>query len=257
MVQAVIDLNADMGESFGNYQLGMDGEVIKYISSANIACGFHAGDPKVMDYTVKIAAENGVGVGAHPGFPDLVGFGRRQMDINPEDVTRDVIYQIGALQAVAKSRGVKLQHVKAHGALNNMASTDYELALAIGRAIKAVDDQLIYVALAGSAMYRAAKELGLRVAGEGFADRAYNPDGTLVSRKKEGAVIHDPDEVVRRVMEMAHGTITAVDGTKIVTAVDTICVHGDNPRAVDLVRYLKTELEKNGVAVKPMQAFID
>lgn len=252
-----VDLNCDMGESFGVYKLGMDEEVIKHISSANIACGFHAGDPSVMDYTVKLALKNGVGIGAHPSFPDLNGFGRRKMDINPEDVRKLVIYQIGALEAFAKSHSTQLQHVKAHGSLNNMASTNYKLALAIAQAIKQVNKDLIYVALGGSAMYKAGKELGLKVASEVFADRAYNPDGTLVSRKKPGAVIKNPELVSKRVIKMiTKGKVTAVDGTEIDVEADTICVHGDNPEAVELVKHLKTSLESKGIQIKPMKDFI-
>ncbi len=257
MTKLMVDINCDMGESFGVYKLGLDEEVIRYITSANIACGFHAGDPNVMDYTVKLALENSVCVGAHPGFPDLVGFGRRKLYMDPEEVRTSMIYQIGALDAFARSRGILLQHVKAHGALNNMASTDYELAMAIGKAIKQVNDNLIYVAAAGSAMYRAGKELGLRVASEVFADRAYNPDGTLVSRKKPGAVIKDPETVTRRVIKMVtEGKVAAIDGTEITLKADTVCVHGDNPQAVELVKHLKTELEKNGIEIRPMKDFI-
>src|SRR6056297_2682261 len=192
MSEYKVDINCDMGESFGVYNLGMDEEIIKYISSANIACGFHAGDPSVMDETVKMAVEQEVMVGAHPSFRDLVGFGRRKIEIEPKEVKKIMIYQIGALQAFAKAYNLKLQHVKPHGSLNNMASTDYDLALAIAEAIKEVDENLMFVALGGSAMYKAANNLDLRVASEVFADRAYNLDGTLVSRKIKGAVIEDP-----------------------------------------------------------------
>lgn len=257
LTRLVVDLNCDLGESFGVYKLGLDEEVIKYVTSANIACGWHAGDPNIMDYTVKLALENGVCVGAHPGFPDLAGFGRRRLEMEPEEVRNSMLYQIGALAAFAKSRGGRLQHVKAHGALNNMAAKDYGLAVAIGAAIKQVGGDLIYVAVAGSAMYRAGRELGLRVAGEVFADRAYNPDGSLVSRKNPGAMIKDPETVTRRVIKMiTEGKVTAIDGREVELKVDTVCVHGDNPRAVELVKHLRTGLERNGIEVRPMKDFI-
>ncbi len=252
-----VDINCDMGESFGVYNLGLDKEVIKYISSANIACGFHAGDPSVMDKTVKMAAENGVMVGAHPSFRDLVGFGRRKIQLEPEEVRQIMIYQIGALKAFAQAHNLKLQHVKPHGALNNMASTDDKLALAIAEAIKEVDEDLIFVALGGSAMYSAANEIGLRAASEVFADRAYNLDGTLVSRKFEGAVIEDPVAVKERVLRMVkEGEVETIDGKLLEVEADTVCVHGDNPSAIDLVRELTSELKKNNVDILPMDEIV-
>ncbi|MBO8169119.1 MAG: LamB/YcsF family protein [Thermoanaerobacteraceae bacterium] len=243
-----VDLNCDMGESFGIYKLGLDEEVIKYISSANIACGFHAGDPVVMAKTVRLAKEHGVNVGAHPGYPDLVGFGRRVMHVDREELKQSLIYQIGALQAIAESQGVQLKHVKPHGALNNQAATDLDLARTIAEAIAAVSEDLIFIAMAGTAMCQAAEEFGLTVAREAFADRAYNDDGTLVSRKQPGAVIHDPDQVLERVQRMVNdGVVISINGKELPVEVDTICVHGDTKEAVAMVRKLS-----EGLQVRPL-----
>ncbi|MCR4630592.1 MAG: 5-oxoprolinase subunit PxpA, partial [Treponema sp.] len=197
-----IDLNCDLGESFGNYKIGMDEEVIKYISSANIACGFHASDPLVMAKTVLLAKEQGVSIGAHPGYPDLVGFGRRNMNVSPEDLKAMVQYQIGALNAFCKANGVKMNHVKPHGAMYNMAAKDEKLALAIAAGIAEVDDSLILLGLSGSELLKAANQVGLKCANEVFADRAYEEDGSLVARTKAGAVITNEDEVIERVIKM-------------------------------------------------------
>ncbi|ADL08572.1 LamB/YcsF family protein [Thermosediminibacter oceani] len=252
-----VDLNSDIGESFGAYKLGMDEEIVKYISSANIACGFHAGDPLVMDRTVMHCSNNGVAVGAHPGFPDLIGFGRRNLDASFDEVKAYVIYQIGALKAFAEARGLRLQHVKAHGALYNMAAVDEKIALAIAEAIAAVDSRLICVGMAGTAMERAAEKVGLKFACEVFADRNLNPDGTLVSRKLPGAMIHDEEVACARVLKMIkEGVVEAVDGTLLKVRVDTICVHGDNPKAVEFAKKLKMTLEENSVEVLPMGRFL-
>ncbi|MEE8414995.1 MAG: 5-oxoprolinase subunit PxpA [Desulfobacterales bacterium] len=251
-----IDLNSDMGESFGAYKLGMDEAVIQHITSANIACGWHAGDPLVMDRTVKMAVEFGVGVGAHPGYPDLLGFGRRNMDCTLEEVQKYLIYQIGALQAFCKINGTKLQHVKPHGALYLMAVENEEIARAVAEAIVSVNPELLYVALAGAKgefMSRIGQEVGLKVVYEAFADRAYTPDGTLVSRRQPGAVIKDPEEVSERALRMAKdGIVIAVDGTSIPLEAQTLCVHGDTPSAVDLVKKIRETLESDGVLVTPM-----
>ena len=248
-----VDLNCDMGESFGVYDLGMDQEVIKYISSANIACGFHAGDPHVMDHTVELAAEGDVCVGAHPGYKDLIGFGRRKIEMAPQKVKDIMVYQIGALTAFAWSHGLKLQHVKPHGALYNMASNDYELAKAIVEAIKEVNKELIFVAPGGSEMYKAAREVGLRAASEVFADRAYNIDGSLVSRKYDGAVIKNASQVKERVIRMVkEGEVETIGGELIDVKADTVCVHGDNPHAVELVSNLASELRTQNVDITPM-----
>ncbi len=251
-----IDLNCDMGESFGNYKLGMDAEVIQHITSANIACAWHAGDPLVMDLTVKMAVAKGVGVGAHPSYPDLMGFGRRAMDCTMEEVRNYIVFQIGALQAFCKVHGAKLQHVKPHGALYLDAVESEDVARAVAEAIVSVDDELIFVALAGAkgeVMRRIGREVGLRVAYEAFPDRAYTPEGTLQSRRLPGAVIKDREQVAERALRMARdGIVIAVDGTSIPLEAQTLCVHGDNPAAVDLVRGIRSALEKEGVSVTPM-----
>ncbi len=252
-----IDLNCDMGESFGAYKLGLDEEVIKYITSANIACGWHAGDPLVMNKTVQMAVEHGVGIGAHPGYPDLLGFGRRNMDCTPEEIRNYVIYQIGALQAFCKVHGTKLSHVKPHGALYLTAVEREDVARAIAEAILSVDENLIYVALAGAKgerMRRIGEEVGLRVAYEAFPDRAYTPEGTLVSRRQPGAVIKDPEVVAERALKIAkEGKVIAVDGTEIPLVAQTLCVHGDTPGAVELVKRIRQRLEAEGIEVKPMK----
>ncbi|RKO68038.1 LamB/YcsF family protein [Desulfofundulus salinus] len=249
----IVDLNADVGESFGAYKIGMDEEVIKYISSANIACGLHAGDPVVMEKTINLAAEYGVGVGAHPGYPDLQGFGRRNMALSPAEVKAYVMYQIGAIMSFARAAGVRVVHVKPHGALYNIAAKDPSIALAIVEAIKAVDEELILLALAGSEMVKAARAAGLKVAQEVFADRAYNADGTLVARSKPGAVIHDPGTAIPRAVRMVtEGKVTAINGEEVSIEADSICVHGDNPQAIEFVRKLRKALEAAGVSIKPL-----
>ncbi len=247
---ASIDLNCDMGESFGAYTIGADEAVMASITSANVACGYHGGDPGVMRRTVQLARDAGVAVGAHPGFPDLVGFGRREMRMASQDVEDMVLYQIGALAAIAKREGVRLSHVKPHGALYNMAVTDKALAAAIVRAVVAFDPALIFFALSGSELARAADEVGLQVALEGFADRAYESDGSLTPRSRAGAVIHDVEAVVARALRMAtEGVVTATDGSRLEMRVDTICTHGDTPGAQLLTRALRAGLERAGVAV--------
>ena len=246
-----IDFNCDMGESFGMYKLGCDEEIIKYITSANIACGFHAGDPMWMQRTVQLAEEYDVGVGAQPSFPDLVGFGRRNMSVSPEEARNDVIYQIGALQAFTK--GKKLQHVKPHGAMYNMAVKDEALARAICQAALDTDPELILVALAGTPWVEIAAEMGLRVAREAFADRAFNADGTLVPRAVPGAVIHDLDQVVERsIMMVAQGKVAAITGEVIEIHADSLCLHGDTPGAVEMAQAVKQGLLKAGVEIVPM-----
>ena len=251
-----IDLNCDMGESFGAYKLGMDGKVIQFITSANIACGWHAGDPLVMDATVKMAVEHGVGVGAHPGYPDLLGFGRRNFDCTVEEVRNYLIFQIGALQAFCKVHGTQLQHVKPHGALYLTAVGDEGVARAVAEAIVSVDSGLMFVALAGAKgqlMTRIGEDVGLKVVYEAFPDRAYTPEGTLVSRRLPGAVIKDPQEVSERALRMAkEGNVIAIDGTSIPLKVQTLCVHGDTPTAVDLVKNIRETLEAEGVTLAPM-----
>ena len=245
-----------MGESFGAYKLGMDEAVIQHISSANIACAWHAGDPEVMNRTVAMAVENGVGVGAHPGYPDMLGFGRRNMDCTAEELRNYLVYQIGALQAFCAVHGAKLQHVKPHGALYLTAVENEAVARAVAEAIVSVNPDLLYVALAGAKgelMTRIGREVGLKVVYEAFPDRAYSPEGTLVSRRQPGAVVKDPQAVSERALQMVEeGNVIAVDGTTIEIEAQTLCVHGDNPKAVDLVRSIRETLEADGVAVTPM-----
>ncbi|MAP39236.1 MAG: lactam utilization protein LamB [Dehalococcoidia bacterium] len=246
-----IDFNCDMGESFGMYKMGLDEEVIKHITSANIACGFHAGDPNWMRSTVKLAEEHGVAIGAHPSFPDLSGFGRRTMNASALEVKNDVIYQMGALQAFTGAK--RLQHVKPHGAMYNMAVDDQNLATAICEAALEVDSNVVLLALAGSQWISVAEDLGLRVGREIFADRALNADGTLVSRSKEGSVIHDIQEVVDRSLRMVtEGKAVAVSGEVIDVEADSLCLHGDTPGAVDMAQALKKALLVEGVKVTPL-----
>lgn len=248
-----IDLNCDLGESFGNYKIGMDEEVIKFISSANIACGFHASDPLVMEKTVALAKENGVKVGAHPGFPDLVGFGRRNMNVSPAELKAMVMYQVGALAAFCKARDIKMNHVKPHGAMYNMAAKDIKLALAIAEGIAQVDDSLILLGLSGSQLLKAAQEVGLKSAAEVFADRAYEEDGSLVARTKAGAVIADENEVIERVIKMIKlGKVQTITGKEIEIKPDSICVHGDNPKALNFVKLIRQRLTQENIKIEAM-----
>lgn len=223
---------------------------MRFITSANVACGFHAGDPGVMRATVGLAREHGVAVGAHPGFPDLAGFGRRELQISPNDVEDFVVYQVGALAGIAAAQGVRLQHVKPHGALFNMAARDAALADAVARAVAVLDRSMILFGLPGSELIAAGQRAGLRTASEGFADRAYRADGTLLPRQEDGAVIRDADLVERRVIGMVRDrAVDAVDGSRLAIAVDTICVHGDTPGVAALAGRIRAALEKSGVEV--------
>lgn len=255
-----IDLNSDVGESFGVYKLGLDEEVIPHLTSANIACGFHGGDPAVMRKTVSLAKQYGVEVGAHPGFPDLIGFGRRNMDATLEEIQDYVIYQTGALQAFTISQGLKLQHMKAHGALYNMAVANPKIWEAMAEAICRVDKEIILVALASSnneSLFDMGKRYGIRIAFEAFPDRAYREDGSLVPRREKGAVIEDHQTVAQRALKMAlEGKVIAIDGTEIDLWADTLCVHGDNPAAVQMVKRIREELKAAGVNVISMKWFV-
>jgi len=257
-MQATVDLNSDLGESFGAWRMGDDEAMLHIVSSANVACGFHAGDPLVMWRTCELAKANCVAIGAHPSFHDLWGFGRRPIQgERPEDVKRQCVYQIGALQAVAAAVGHRVTHVKPHGALANMAAEDEELATAIAEATWACGRELILVAMPGSALERAGERKGLRVAREVFADRAYDDRGMLVSRKLPGAVLHDPEEAVRRIMVMLdEQAITSRSGKKIPVRIDSICVHSDNPAAVAMARTLRLELERAGVSIRPFRDWL-
>lgn len=253
-----VDLNSDMGESFGAWKMGSDEEMLRIVTSANVACGFHAGDPLIMSETVAIARANGVGVGAHPSFHDLWGFGRRPIQgERPEDIERQVAYQIGALQAIATHAGGRVGHVKPHGALGNMAAVDLALAAGIARAVKAVDPGLIFVVMPGSKLEEAGERMGLRLAREVFADRTYDDQGMLTSRRQPGAVIHDPELAAHRVLDMVgHGRLTSTTGKEIPVRVDTVCVHGDNPAAVAMARAVRHALEAAGVAIRPMAEIV-
>ncbi len=255
-----IDLNSDVGESFGRYMLGLDEEVIPLISSANIACGFHAGDPSVMKRTIDIAAESGIAVGAHPGFPDLLGFGRRKLDASLDEIKDYVTYQIGALQAFATSRGLRLQHVKPHGALYTMAVANTTIWDVVAQAVAAVDSGLILFVLGG----RNRREIqdigarhGIRIGFEFFGDRAYNADGSLVSREQPGAVIHDPQAVADQVLRLVQqGRVRCLDGTQIEMTADTICVHGDNPAALKLIKKIRRTLMDEGIEIAPLGRYL-
>jgi UPF0271 protein len=249
----VIDLNCDLGESFGSWKMGLDEAIIPLVSSANIACGFHAGDPVVMQKTVALVKKYGAAAGAHPGFPDLQGFGRRSMNVSPEEVKALVQYQIGALDAFCRAAGIPLIHVKPHGALYNMAAKDPALAQAIAGAVKAVNPRLILLALAGSCMVSAGRELGLKVAEEVFADRAYEEDGSLVARIKPGAMISDENEAISRVVGMVKtGKVRAITGKEIVVKADSVCVHGDGEKALLFVQKLNEAFAGEGITIAPL-----
>jgi len=252
-----VDLNCDMGESFGRYTLGQDAAMLDVVTSANIACGLHAGDPQVMQQTVAEAAAKDVAIGAHPSLPDRQGFGRRLMALTPAEVEAFVLYQLGALAGFSQAAGATLTHVKPHGALYNWSAKDRKCAAAIVRAVAAFDPALIIVTLPGSALVDAACEWGLRVAREGFADRAYQVDGSLVPRSEPGAVIHDPAEAATRAVRMVtQGEIEAVGGAIIPLKIDTLCVHGDTPDAVGIGAELRRALEAAGVTITPLTEIV-
>jgi UPF0271 protein len=248
-----ININADIGESYGKFKVGNDRELMPLIGSANIACGLHAGDPTIMAETIALAMQNGVSLGAHPGFNDLWGFGRRQIRMSVRDLEYLTTYQIGALQALAEAQGGKVTHVKPHGALNNMAHVDLDYAKAIGRGIRAADPDLIYVANAGSQMSIAAEQCGLRVANESYVDRIYGDDGQMVSRERPDAVIHDPKQAVEQVLRIIEEkALISVTGKRIPARIDTFCVHGDEPTAILLARAVSEALEQAGIEVVPL-----
>ena len=255
---ATVDLNSDMGESFGVYNLGDDAAMLRIVTSANVACGFHAGDPLVMHRTVSTAKANGVAVGAHPSFRDLWGFGRRPiMGEKPDDVAKEIVYQIGALQAIARSVGHGMSHVKTHGSLGNIAAVDDAMADGVARAIRDAAPEAIWVVMAGTAMERAGQRHNLRMAREIYADRTYQDDGNLTSRKQPGAVLHDAEEAAERVLAMVRErAIISVSGKRVPVSIDTICVHGDNPKAVALARRVREVLEKDCVRIRPMAEVI-
>lgn len=251
-----VDFNSDMGESYGAYRMGDDEMILQYVSSANLACGWHGGDPLTMRRTVFMAVERGVGIGGHPSYPDLMGFGRRVMQITPEEAHNYVLYQLGALMAFARTAGTSLQHVKPHGALFNAAQDDYALAEGIAHGVREAGKELIVVALPGSQMEKAARAAGLRVAREGFADREYTDEGRLVSRRVPGSVIHDADRITERVVQMARGTLTAMSGKPLEVQVETICLHSDTPGAGALAGAIRRAADEAGIRVTPMRELV-
>jgi len=249
-----VDLNCDLGESFGAYVMGMDDKVIPHITSANVACGYHASDPVVMEKTIALCRANSVAVGAHPGFPDLMGFGRRDMRLSPAEAKAYMLYQMGALEAFCRAAGVKLCHVKPHGALYNMAAKDAALAKAICQAIKEFDSSLVLLALAGSEMVRAAQEMGLPSAQEVFADRGYEEDGSLVARSKPGAMIADEEEAIARVVRMVtEGKVRAITDKDVPVKADSVCIHGDGEHALQFAQKIREALISANVQLVPLQ----
>lgn len=249
-----IDLNADMGESFGAWRMGEDEALMTVVSSVNLACGFHAGDPLTMRRTVAMAVEAGVAIGAHPGYRDLVGFGRRKMELSAEEVTADLLYQLGALDAFVRAAGTRLHHVKPHGALYNQAAEEPELALAIAQAVRAFDPHLILVGRAGSALLQAGVACDLQVAGELFADRRYLPNGALAPRSMPGAVIDDPQEAAQQAAQiLSEQVVTAIDGTRVSLTGSTLCIHGDRPHAAAFAQAVRERLEEMGIQIAPLR----
>lgn len=246
-----LDLNCDMGESFGAWKMGNDEAVLAYVSSANIACGFHGGDPTTMRKTVEAALKHGVALGAHPGFQDLAGFGRRNMQISPQEAYDIVVYQVGALAGVSAAQSAELHHVKAHGALYNMAAKDAKLARAMARAVHDVDSDLVFYGLAGSIMLDEAQDAGLRIASEVFADRGYQPDGSLTPRTQPGAMITDLDKAIEQVLRMVQDNVViALDGTRVQIEADTLCIHGDQPNALVFAEGITKALKEAGIDVR-------
>lgn len=247
-----IDLNSDLGESFGAWTMGDDAAILKLVSSANVACGFHAGSPAGLLSTLRLAKQSGVSIGAHVSYPDLVGFGRRNMDVASDELTADVIYQMGALQGLAQAAGTEVRYVKPHGALYNTIAHDERQALAVIDAILAINPRLPLVGLAGSRVLELAQEKGLRTISEAFADRAYYADGTLVSRREAGAVLHDAQLVAKRMLQLiTEGGVTSIDGSFTAIKADSICVHGDSPGAIEMAYQIRKLLEEQGITVRP------
>jgi UPF0271 protein len=246
-----VDLNSDLGEGYGRWALGDDAALLEVVTSANVACGFHAGDPATIDRTVRAAAERGVAVGAQVSYPDLVGFGRREIDVPPDELTADVLYQIGALEAFARAAGGRVRYVKPHGALYNRIARDPVQAAAVVEAVRRYDPALPLLTLPGSAAMEAAAEAGIAAVGEGFADRAYTAEGRLVSRREPGAVLDDPERVAARAVAMAtEGRVETIDGGDVTVEIASLCVHGDTPGAVELARAVRAALEEAGVALE-------
>lgn len=252
-----VDLNCDMGESFGVYTMGNDEAILQTISSANIACGFHAGDPTTMRKTVRMALEKDVGIGVHPGLQDLSGFGRREMAISAMEAFDLVVYQIGALSAFVQAEGGRLQHVKPHGALYNMSAKDARLAEAIAEAVYKVNPELILFGLAGGELVKAGERIGLKTASEVFSDRTYQPDGMLTSRREPNALITDHELAIRQIVKMVkEGKVTATDGTDVSIKADTICIHGDGKTALEFARRIPSALQQEGIEIKKIASFL-
>ncbi|MRX74122.1 5-oxoprolinase subunit PxpA [Bacillus lacus] len=252
----VVDINCDLGESFGAYTLGRDAEILDYVTSANIACGFHAGDPATMRKTVKMAMEKNVAIGAHPGLQDLAGFGRRDMNLSPQEAYDLVLYQIGALSAFVKAEGGSIQHVKPHGALYNMAAKSAPLAEAIAEAVYKVNPDMIFFGLAGSELIKAGEKAGLRTGSEVFSDRTYQPDGTLTSRREPNALITDQNQAVSQVIKMVRNQkVSTAGGPEIDIKADTICIHGDGEHALDFARHITEALKKAGITISRIESF--
>ncbi|WP_174612935.1 LamB/YcsF family protein [Virgibacillus ihumii] len=252
-----IDINCDMGESFGVYNMGRDEEILDYITSANIACGFHAGDQSTMRKTVRMALDKDVGIGAHPGFPDLNGFGRRYIALSPEEIYELVIYQVGALQGFVKAEGAKMQHVKAHGALYNHAAKDKDVAESIAKAVYDLDPELILFGLAGGELVKAGEKIGLPTASEVFADRTYQEDGSLTSRREKDALILDQEVASSQVVEMANnGTVRSQQGTDISIKADTVCIHGDGIHALEFAQHINQKLASENISVSKIGTFL-
>lgn len=250
-----IDINCDMGESFGAYRLGSDEAILPFVTSVNIACGFHAGDPSVMKRTVAAALERGAAIGAHPGLPDLAGFGRRNLDITPEEAYDMVVYQVGALYGFVTAAGGKMQHVKPHGALYNMAASNYALAEAIARAVRDMNPELVLFGLSGSELVKAGQAVGLRCAHEVFADRTYQANGSLTPRRESNALITDTEEAVQQVIRMVKaGVVRAVQGVDVAIQADTVCIHGDGTHALAFAQSLRQRLSAEGIVVQSVWA---
>jgi 5-oxoprolinase (ATP-hydrolysing) subunit A len=249
-----VDLNCDMGESFGVYRIGNDEDILNYVTSANIACGFHAGDPSTMRRTVNMALEKGVSIGAHPGLPDLIGFGRRNMAITPEEAYDLIVYQVGALYAFVKAAGGKMRHVKPHGALYNMAAKDRTLSEAIAKAVYDIDSTLVLFGLAGSELIKAGEKMGLKTASEVFADRTYQQDGSLTSRREPNALITDEQEAIQQVIRMVkEGRVRSQQGTDVEIQADTICIHGDGPHALTFAKKIREKLIEAEIKVESIR----
>jgi UPF0271 protein len=247
---SVVDLNADIGESFGRYELPGEDELLSLITSANVACGFHAGDPMVMQRTVSAAAGRGVTVGAHPGYRDLIGFGRRELAATPAEIAADVVYQVGALDAFCRTAGTRVRYVKLHGALYHRAADDKDVAKAVAFALRQLDQELVVLGPEGSAMLQAANATGLDVAREAFVDRAYQPDGRLVPRNLPGAVLDDAESIAERALRMVQDRyVVAIDGTRCIVRADSLCVHGDGPKAVAVVRAVRQRFDQEGISL--------